>query len=92
MTALDFLIRQQSDNGSFVESGYIHDLILQGGGGGSTFSLTAFTLLTFIDAKGIPSLQDRANPKDYGKIIDLGNNNKGNFQKDKLCINGVLFF
>ncbi|XP_035704590.1 CD109 antigen-like [Folsomia candida] len=69
ISSLDFLIRQQSDNGSFVENGYIHDLVLQGGGGGSTYALTAFTLLTFVEAKSLPSLQDKENPRNYGGIV-----------------------
>lgn len=44
--SLRFLIRQQNDNGSFAEDGFVYDKSLQGGvGGQGQVALTAFTLL-----------------------------------------------
>lgn len=64
--SLRFLIRQQNDNGSFAEEGFVYDKSLQGGSGGdSQVALTAFTLLTFVEAeKG--GLQPNATVRERG--------------------------
>lgn len=48
--SLAFLRRQQNDNGSFSEEGFVYDKSLQGGTQGE-LALTAFTLLTFHEAE-----------------------------------------
>jgi CD109 antigen len=70
--SLRFLVRQQNDNGSFSEDGFVYDKSLVGGAGSpeNQLSLTAFTLLTFVEAQ--KEGMTLAEFKNASSIIDNG--------------------